>query len=183
MLIGLSILFGFSIAAPVVSVMLSRQSLSEHAVVNLGSTRRFFLGSLFIFSATTHIGVFALAAAATWAPGLFTTEAARALHINHSLLGMIEVTQRGLSSAHIRDARLRQINEMTGTSSLFLFKAGLLCNSMQQRNMVVTKELVLWMFLTSLVAGPGAGAAAVLLLRDSIVKGTIIGKMVRHPKM
>lgn len=169
-------------AAPMVSVMLSRRSLSEHSVINLGSTRRFFLGSLLIFSATTHIGAFALAAAATWVPGLFTAEAARALHINHSLLGMIDVTQTGLSFAHIRYARLRQINEMTGTSSLFLFTVGLLWNSLQGKNMAVTKELVLWMFLTSLIAGPGAGAAAVLMLRDFIVKGKIIGKMVTQPK-
>lgn len=182
LLSGLSIIFGFSVAAPVISLMLSRQNLNEQSVVNSGSTRRLFLGSLLILSATTHIGAFALAAAATWVPGVFTVEAAHAFHINHSLLSMVEAAQTGLPSAHIRHARLRQINEMTGTSSLFLLNLELLWRTTWAKNMAITKELILWIFWFSLVAGPASGSAAVLILRDSIVKGTVAWEMATQRK-
>jgi hypothetical protein len=179
---GLSIIFGFSIAAPATSLMLLRRHLNERSVANLGSPRRFFLGSLLLLSAATHIGAFALAAAATWVPGIFTAEAAHAFHVNHSLVGMIETAQTSLPSAHICHARLRQINEMTGTSSLFLLNFELLCKAIWGKNMAVTKELVLWTFLISLVAGPAAGSAAVLILRDAILKGTVVWETVAQRK-
>lgn len=162
--------------------MLSQQNLNEQSVVNSGSTRRFFLGSLLLLSATTHIGAFALATAATWVPGIFTIEAAHAFHINHSLVGVIDAVQTGLPSAHIRHARLKQINEMTGTSSLFLFNLELLWSTISAKNLSITIELILWTFWISLIAGPASGSAAVLILRDSIVKGTVAWEMVTQRK-
>lgn len=182
LLSGLSIIFGFSIAAPVTSLILSSQNLNEQFVVNSGSTRRFLLGSLLLLSATTHIGAFALAAAATWLPAIFTVEAAHAFHVNHSLVGMVEAAQTGLPSANIRHARLRQINEMTGTSSLFLFNLELLWKTIWGKNLAITKELILWVFWLSLIAGPASGSAAVLILRDAIVKGTVAWEMFTQRK-
>lgn len=133
--------------------------------------QRSVLGVLLMFSAVTHIAAFSIALFATLVPQAFSPETASYLHIMNSLFGVADITHdtsgillapRIVNAAW--NARLRQINEMTGTSSGFFMAAGILCRALDARGQHVTIELVMWMFLVSLIAGPAAGSAAVLLL-------------------
>lgn len=168
----LSALGGFSKAMPAVSLWIlgSRRRPGRGAGAGSGRARRALLGGLLLLSAATYVGAFAVALAATWAPSLFAAQAAGPLHLMNSLL---DVPAAGgvaglLPGALVRQARLRHINEMTGTSSGFFLAAGLLWRALEARGRRLPPELVAWMFLVSLVAGPAAGAAAVLLLLDLV---------------
>lgn len=131
--------------------------------------RRIALGSIFLISTVTHVGAFSIALLATWMPSLLTTNAAQALHIMHSLSGVPDHAAFGLSAVNTQGARLRQINEMIGTSSGFFLTVGLLCHTMDSVNQRLRFEMIAWMFFVSLIAGPAAGGAAVLLARDWIL--------------
>ncbi|POR31678.1 Uncharacterized protein TPAR_08119 [Tolypocladium paradoxum] len=172
---GLSVFFGFSTAMPVISLRILRGRQHRQRRRVMGRYQRPILSSMFLFSAATHVGAFLMAFIATWAPSMLGPRAAAPMHVLNSLAGVPGSTQVGVSGTGIRQARLRQINEMTGTSSGFFMTAGLLCRVLESKGQHMTVKLLAWMFLVSLVAGPAAGGAAILLLRDSIVGGDSCG--------
>ena len=106
--------------------------------------------------------------------------AAEALKVMNSLVGVPDSRVVGVSATGARQARLRQINEMAGTSSGFFMTVGLLCREFESKGRRMTPGLLVWMFFVSLVAGPAAGGAAVLLLKDSMVGVDVHG--IRGPK-
>ncbi|KYK60564.1 hypothetical protein DCS_01701 [Drechmeria coniospora] len=155
---------GFAAAMPLVSLWILGGRQHKQSQQWTSERRRLFLSSMLYLSAATHLGAFFVALMATWAPALMGSYAAP-LHVMNSLAG-VPRTAHGISAAAIREARLRQINEMTGTSSGFFMTAGLLGRTLESRGRRMTLRLLTWMFLVSLVAGPAAGGAAVILLRD-----------------
>ncbi|RCI07485.1 hypothetical protein L249_4514 [Ophiocordyceps polyrhachis-furcata BCC 54312] len=147
----LSVFFGFAAAMPAVSLWI----LWAHQR-RLSQGQRCALRTLAWFSALTHVGAFLVA---------FTASVSSPWHVMNSLLSVPSASIH-LSETGIRQARLRQINEMTGTSSGFFMAAGILLLVLRRGG--VTLSLVTWMFLLSLVAGPAAGSAAVILLADDV---------------
>ncbi|KJZ73002.1 hypothetical protein HIM_07574 [Hirsutella minnesotensis 3608] len=132
-------------------------------------SKRFILGLLFLLSTITHIGAFSIAGVATWIPSMFGGTDLAPLHISYSLLNVPEPDQLDLPYTSIRQARLRQINEMIATSSGFFMAAGIFWQGLEARATSVTPEIWLWMFLVSLIAGPAAGSAVILLFADFMV--------------
>jgi len=135
----------------------------------------FRLRFLFAFSTATHISAFLAAFLATWAPSMLPPSSTGPLHITNSLIGVPDAEEFGLSDMSVRQARLRQINEMTGTSSGFFLTVGLLSHLLEWKGQRLTPRLIAWMFLVSLVAGPAAGGAAVLMFRDYLVENSRSG--------
>ncbi|KOS19886.1 hypothetical protein ESCO_005800 [Escovopsis weberi] len=139
--------------------------------------RRLLLGLILLGSTAAHIGLWILAISATVEPTLFNPHAANALHVMNSLAGVPPSPRIGSSdpwaepwASMLRVARLRQINEMVGTSSGFFAAVGLFCDALAAKGRRVSLEAVLWMFLISLVAGPAAGCASLLLARDWLLE-------------
>jgi hypothetical protein len=168
----LSSLFGLSTAMPFVSVwILHRHRDGRHQSAS-ELHQRHLLTALFWLSALTHVGAFSVAFIANWVPSMVGgPHAAEALKVVNSLVGVPDSKEVCVSSTGARQARLRQINEMTGTSSGFFMTVGLLFREFESKGRHITLGLLAWMFFVSLVAGPAAGGAAVLRLRDSMVRG------------
>ncbi|RDA95733.1 hypothetical protein CP533_1100 [Ophiocordyceps camponoti-saundersi (nom. inval.)] len=155
----LSVFFGFAAAMPAVSLWILWSGERR-----LSRCQRSALRTLGLFSALTHVGAFLVAFTAAWSGSVSSP-----WHVMNSLLSVPSPGQDSISESGIRQARLRQINEMTGTSSGFFMAAGTLLLGLESRGRRgVTLGLVLWMFLLSLVAGPAAGSAAVILLADDV---------------
>uniref|UniRef100_P9WEE6 Terpene cyclase terS n=1 Tax=Tolypocladium album TaxID=124418 RepID=TERS_TOLAL len=170
MLGSLSSFVGFSTAMPIISLWILHNHQQKRLSEAQHRNERLILRSVFVFSAITHVGAFLVAFTATWAPSILPSRAASALHIMNSLVGVPDSTPAGVSSSGIRQARLRQINEMTGTSSGFFMTVGLFCHALEFKSQQLTAKTMVWMFFVSLIAGPAAGGAAVLLLRNSVAR-------------
>ncbi|KJZ71107.1 hypothetical protein HIM_09526 [Hirsutella minnesotensis 3608] len=169
MLGGLSTFCGLSIGMPIVSVWILHGHKDRRQHRDTSWYRRSILGSLLLLSTFTHIGSFAAAFIATWVPSAIGTRPNGPMHMMNSLVNVPMPGQMELPTASVRQARLRQINEMTGTSSGFFMAAGILWRVLESRGKHISYELLIWMFLVSLIAGPAAGSAAVLLLAETIV--------------
>ncbi|PFH59495.1 hypothetical protein XA68_12255 [Ophiocordyceps unilateralis] len=157
----LSAILGFAAAMPVVSLWIFWAD--ERPCKRLSRGQRSALRTLAFFSTLTHVGAFLIALTAAWLGLVFSP-----WHVMNSLLSVPTPGHAGLSESSIRQARLRQINEMTGTSSGFFMAAGILLLVLESCRRRVTPGLVTWMFLVSLVAGPATGSAAVILLADEV---------------
>ncbi|RDA85073.1 hypothetical protein CP532_3095 [Ophiocordyceps camponoti-leonardi (nom. inval.)] len=158
----LSVFFGFAAAMPAVSLWILWADDRR-----LSQGQRSALRTLGSFSAFTHVGAFVIAFTASWSGSVSSP-----WHVMNSLLSVPSPTEASIhvSESGIRQARLRQINEMTGTSSGFFMAASILFLVLESRSRRKgwTLGLVTWMFLLSLVAGPAAGSAAVILLADDV---------------
>ncbi|KAF4585501.1 IdtS [Ophiocordyceps camponoti-floridani] len=112
----LSAILGFAAAMPALSLWILQAA--EHKA--LSRRQRSVLGKLAFLSAVTHVGAFVVALS-TACLGLDSSP----WHVMNSLLSGPDHPGR-LPEKALREARLRQINEMTGTSSGFFMAAGLL---------------------------------------------------------
>ncbi|KAL7626885.1 hypothetical protein AAE478_003659 [Parahypoxylon ruwenzoriense] len=156
---------------PAVSVWMLRKCHNKRCLIaHSRSSEKGFLRAIFWLSGITHIGVFLVAFTATLVPSLLPPRAVAPLHVMNSLLGVPECSQVSCSELGRRQAKLRQINEMTGTSSGFFFAVGLLCRVLGHNNMKISPQLLLRIFFVSLIAGPAAGSADVLLLRHTMAR-------------
>ncbi|PHH78826.1 hypothetical protein CDD80_6197 [Ophiocordyceps camponoti-rufipedis] len=163
----LSAIFGFAAAMPALSLWILQ--VAEHK--GLSRRQRSVLGTLAFPSTVTHIGAFVVALSTAYL-GLDSSP----WHVMNSLLSVPDYPGR-LPEKAVREARLRQINEMTGTSSGFFMSAGLLLLRLESCGQEVSVGLVAWMFLVSLVAGPAAGSAVVMLLADEVAAADETRKM------
>lgn len=154
----LSAILGFAAAMPALSLWILQAA--EHKA--LSRRQRSVLGKLAFLSAVTHVGAFVVALS-TACLGLDSSP----WHVMNSLLSGPDHPGR-LPEKALREARLRQINEMTGTSSGFFMAAGLLLLRLESCGRGMSVGLVALMFLVSLVAGPAAGSAVVMLLADEV---------------
>ncbi|KHN94003.1 uncharacterized protein MAM_08132 [Metarhizium album ARSEF 1941] len=157
--------FGFSIAMPVVSLGL----LHHRRPLTLPRARpkqehKFVLNLVFWLTGITHVGAFLVAFIAT-----VLSEPPSPLHVMNSLLGVPDCSQLPCAEEAQRQARLRQINEMTGTSSGFFLAMGLFCQALEATRKHMSRKLLARMFLVSLVLGPAAGGADALLLQSSLI--------------
>nr|ATJ44723.1 IdtS [Epichloe bromicola] len=163
----LSYTLGPSTAFPVFSLWTLNQFRAEKLVTAWPRRQeKAFLRTIFWCTGMSHIGVFVVAIVATLLP----RDATAPFHIGNSLLGVPDCSQFPCSEVAARHARLRQINEMTGTSSGFFLTVGLFSRTLEADNKHLSLRLMVRMFLVSLIAGPAAGSADVLLLRDSIIR-------------
>ncbi|TWU71192.1 hypothetical protein ED733_002044 [Metarhizium rileyi] len=146
---------------PLLSLWLLRQSRkSEAADRPSRRQRRALLKAVFWATAVTHVGAFLVALTAT-----ILGRRDGPLHVMNSLLGVPDCSRLPCAEEAQRQARLRQINEMTGTSSGFFLTMGLYCQTPEARRIRMSWQLLVRMFLVSLILGPAAGGADVLLLR------------------
>ncbi|KAH8897624.1 hypothetical protein GQ53DRAFT_884319 [Thozetella sp. PMI_491] len=156
--------FGLSVAMPAISLwILHVHSASTFKAAHSRTRSRNFLTAIFWVTASTHVGAFSVALAASRMPRQIAP-----FHIMNSLIGVPCCSNMHCSEALRREARLRQINEMTGTSSGFFMIVGLLFQVLQQKKLTVSRQLLVRMFLISLVAGPAAGGADLLLIREVV---------------
>lgn len=119
------------------------------------------MGVVFWLSGFTHVFAFVVAFAAST-----LSRDATPFHASNTLLGTPDCVTHGCAEELQRQARLRQINEMVGTSSGFFLALGLLSQALRQRGQRLGARFMARTFLVSLIAGPAAGGADVLLVRD-----------------
>nr|AFO69300.1 IdtS [Epichloe gansuensis] len=163
----LSYTLGLSTAFPVFSLGILNQFRAKKLVTAWPRRQeKALLRTIFWCTSISHIGVFVVAIVATLLP----RDATAPFHIGNSLLGVPDCSQFPCSEVAARHARLRQINEMTGTSSGFFLIVGLFSRALEADNRHLSLRLMVRMFFVSLIAGPAAGSADVLLLRDSIIR-------------
>ncbi|KAG6110880.1 hypothetical protein E4U13_005180 [Claviceps humidiphila] len=169
-------LLGLSTALPTISLWILHRHRRTKTTV--GPTRSWrhgpehdtFLRRIFWFSALTHIGSFLVAVTAA-----LTVGDRSPWHLTNTLLGVPNCSQLPCSQIAQRYARLRQINEMTGTSSGFFLTAGIFYQALAADTDKFRKgaQLLIRMFFVSLIAGPAAGGADVLLLRNLFITSSV----------
>ncbi|KAG5921875.1 hypothetical protein E4U61_006106 [Claviceps capensis] len=167
-------LLGLSTALPTISLWILHRH--RHTKTTLGPTTSLknrlkhdtFLRRIFWFSALTHIGSFLVAITAT-----LTVGDRSPWHLTNTLLGVPDCSQLPCSQIAQRHARLRQINEMTGTSSGFFLTVGIFSQALTTDKARIGAQLLMRMFFVSLIAGPAAGGADVLLLRNSFITSSV----------
>lgn len=158
--------FGFSTAMPIVSLWILHRRPAQS--VAAGQARKLALQIAFWLTGITHVGAFLVAFAAT-----AVSPDRGPFHLANSLLGVPDCSMSRLACAPAaqRQARVRQMNEMTGTSSGFFLAMGLFCQALAAAERRMGWKLLARMFLVSLVVGPAAGAADALVLRDDALIG------------
>ncbi|KAG6021761.1 hypothetical protein E4U40_005090 [Claviceps sp. LM458 group G5] len=167
-------LLGLSTALPIISLWILHRHRRTKTTVGPTTSLRVrlqhdtFLRRIFWFSALTHIGSFLVAITAT-----LTVGDRSPWHLTNTLLGVPDCSQLPCSQIAQRYARLRQINEMTGTSSGFFFTVGIFHQALTADKAHIGAQLLMRMFFVSLIAGPAAGGADVLLLRNSFVTSLV----------
>nr|AFO69289.2 IdtS [Periglandula ipomoeae] len=159
-------ILGLSTALPMFSLWVFNSRRATNLVTAWSRRKEKALTIIFWFSGIMHIAVFLVAFTATLIP----RDATAPFHIMNSLLGVPDCSQLPCSAVAQRHARLRQINEITGTSSGFFMTVGLFSHALEANNTHLSSRLLTRMFLVSLIAGPAAGGADVLLLRDSFIR-------------
>ncbi|KAI1121479.1 hypothetical protein F5Y10DRAFT_288433 [Nemania abortiva] len=165
--------FGLSVAMPIISLsILHVHSTSTYRVVRSGASSRNFLAAVFWITAGAHVGAFLVAIAASRMPRQIAP-----FHLMNSLIDVPCCANTHCSEGLQREARLRQINEMVGTSSGFFMTVGLLSQLLGQKKLKMSRQLLGRMFLVSLVAGPAAGGADVLLIRDAMRRRESPGRL------
>ncbi|KID72285.1 hypothetical protein MBR_08471, partial [Metarhizium brunneum ARSEF 3297] len=160
----ISACFGFSTAMPIVSLWLLHRRPAQS--VAAGRARKLALRTAFWLTGVTHVGAFLVAFAAT-----AVSPDRGPFHLMNSLLGVPDCSMSQLACAPAAQgqARVRQVNEMTGTSSGFFLAMGLFCQALAAAGRRMGWKLLVRMFLVSLVVGPAAGAADALVLRDAFI--------------
>nr|AFO69307.1 IdtS [Aciculosporium take] len=166
----LSRILGLSTALPLLSLWtLHRCRRTNQSMQTIArrsrSEEEVFLSRVFWFSTLTHIGPLLVAVMATFAAGPESP-----YHLSNSFLGVPDCSQLPCSQVAQKDARLRQINEVTGTSGGFFLTLGLFCQVLGAKGTRLGWRRLTRVFFVSLIAGPAAGGADVLLLRDSFVR-------------
>ncbi|KAG6302916.1 hypothetical protein E4U09_001569 [Claviceps aff. purpurea] len=167
-------LLGLSTALPTISLWIlhryrrTKTNLGPTTSLENGLEHDTFLRRIFWFSALTHIGSFLVAVTAT-----LTVGDRSPWHLTNTLLGVPDCSQLPCSQIAQRHARLRQINEMTGTSSGFFLTVGIFYQVLTAGKAHVGAQLLMRMFFVSLIAGPAAGGADVLLLRNSFITSSV----------
>ncbi|EFZ03005.1 hypothetical protein X797_008106 [Metarhizium robertsii] len=162
----ISCCFGFSTAMPIVSLWIHVLHRRPAQSVAAGQARKLALRTAFWLTGVTHVGAFLVAFAAT-----AVSRDRGPFHLMNSLLGVPDcsVSQLACAPAAQGQARVRQMNEMTGTSSGFFLAMGLFCQALAAAGRRMGWRLLARMFLVSLVVGPAAGAADALVLRDALI--------------
>ncbi|KID81689.1 hypothetical protein MGU_10961 [Metarhizium guizhouense ARSEF 977] len=156
--------FGFSTAMPIVSLWILHRRPAQSVAAR--QARKSALRTAFWLTGITHVGAFLVAFAAT-----AVSPDRGPFHLANSLLGVPDcsMSQLACAPAAQRQARVRQMNEMTGTSSGFFLAMGLFCQALAAAERRMGWKLLARMFLVSLVVGPAAGAADALVLRDALI--------------
>ncbi|KAG5956338.1 hypothetical protein E4U57_002701 [Claviceps arundinis] len=167
-------LLGLSTALPTISLWIlhrhrrTKTTVGPTTSLRHGPEHDTFLRRIFWFSALTHIGSFLVAVTAA-----LTVGDRSPWHLTNTLLGVPDCSQLPCSQIAQRYARLRQINEMTGTSSGFFLTAGIFYQALTADKFRKGAQLLIRMFFVSLIAGPAAGGADVLLLRNLFITSSV----------
>nr|J7FIP9.1 RecName: Full=Indole-diterpene biosynthesis cluster protein S [Claviceps paspali]AFO85423.1 IdtS [Claviceps paspali] len=125
-----------------------------------------FLWRVLWFTGLAHVASFLVATAASF----LGREDMAPWHLTNTLLGTPDCSYLPCSQIAERQARLRQINEMTGTSSGFFLAVALFSQHLEMNGARLGAGLLARLFFVSLIAGPAAGAADALLLRSAFMR-------------